>query len=364
MMMMTIEIVSIAFASLSAACSTSIVLTGLVFPSMMLSPLHPFSNMLFMIALCDSISSIGYSLGFPLNGSTLCTTQAFLTWFFTPASWLWSSALVYQMHCIIVDKKLHLSMTHLHIIIWTLCCLIAFLPLIQVRYGQDDDSNGYIFCFSKCTGNEMDCYLWEIGLYQATLQISIITMIAYLCKIWRYLHNQKDDGVGRERVLFQSLCWYPIGLIVCWTFLVIMVWTITFKASHKVTLLQIHAALIMSTQYGTICCITFFSSSSLVRQRWMDLLTCAGGHHIESISEADQSEASRQSFLSDVKDIESIAFYERKTVVLSNRMSNNSTADLRDRNISRESEMAVYRVYDITTNAMNSETLEATSTIW
>jgi hypothetical protein len=56
-----------------------------------------------------------------------------------------------------------------------------------------------------------------------------------------------------------------------------------------------------------------------------------------------------------VKDIEIMAYYERESVVLANRMSNNDTADLRDRNISRESEMAVYRVYDITTNALNNE---------
>ena len=348
--MMTIEIVSIAFASLSAACSASIVLTGLVFPSMMLSTMHPFSNMLFMIALCDMIGSIGCSLGFPLDGSTLCTTQAFLTWFFTPASWLWSSALVYQMHCIIVHKKLHLSMTYLHIIIFTLCCLIAFLPLTQERYGQDDDYNGNTVCFLKCLDH--NCFIWNLALYQAPLMISIIMMIAYLCKISCYLHNAMEDSGGRERVLFQSLCWYPIGLIVCWTFNIVIIWII-------VSALQLNAALIMSTQYGTICCIIFFSSSSLVRQRWIDLLTSAGGHHIKSTSEADQSEASRQSFLSDVKDIESMAYYARESVVLANRMSNNDTADLRDRNISRESEMAVYRVYNITTNALNSKILEA-----
>jgi hypothetical protein len=134
-----------------------------------------------------------------------------------------------------------------------------------------------------------------------------------------------------------------------------MVWIISFKASHST--LQLHVAYIMATQYGTFCCIIFFSSSSLVRQRWIDLLTCAGGHRIESTSEADQSEASRQSFLSDVKDIEIMAYYERESVVLANRMSNNDTADLRDRNISRESEMAVYRVHDITTNALNNEVL-------
>ena len=349
--------VFIGFSALSAACSASIVLTGLVFPSMMLSPMHPFSNMLFMIALCDMIGSIGCSLGFPLDGSTLCTTQAFLTWFFTPASWLWSSALVYQMHCTIVHKKLHLSMTHLHMIIWTLCCLIAFLPLIQVRYGQNDDYNGDSVCLSRCTTSRtINCYIWIASLDESALIISIIMMTAYLCKISRYLHNVKEDGAGRERVLFQSLCWYPIGLIVCWTFNIVIIWII-------VSALQLNAALIMSTQYGTICCIIFFSSSSLVRQRWIDLLTCAGGHHIESTSEADQSVASRESFLSDVKDIEIMAYYERESVVLANRMSNNDTPDLRDRNISRESEMAVYRVYDITINALNSKILETTNTI-
>jgi hypothetical protein len=64
-----------------------------------------------------------------------------------------------------------------------------------------------------------------------------------------------------------------------------------------------------------------------------------------------------------VKDIESMAYYEREPIVVPNRMNNNDTADLRDRNISRESEMVVYRVYDITTNALNSKILETTSTI-
>jgi len=355
--MMSIEIISIAFASLSAACSASIVLTGLVFPSMMLSPLHPFSNILFMIALCDMLGSVGFSLGFPTNGSVLCTTQSFLNWFFTPASWIWSTALVYQMHCIIVYRKLQLSMTHLHIIIWTLTSLIAFLPLIQEQYGQDDDYSGNTFCFVKCL--DLNCFIWVAALYQAPLQINIILMVTYLCKIWRYLSAHTDDGVGREKILFKSLCWYPIGLIACWTFNLVIIWIIFLKASY--TAIENHVAFIMATQYGTVCCIIFFSSSSLVRRQWIDLLTGADGHHIESTSEADQSEASRHSFLSDVKDVECTAYYARESVVVTR--GSNGTADMRDRVISRESEMAVYRQYDITTNALNSELHDATVTI-
>ena len=111
--MLVAEVVFIGFSALSAACSASIVLTGLVFPSIMLSPQHPFSNILFMIALADMIACIGLSFGYPREGSNLCTTQAFLAMMFLPATWLWSSALVYQMHCMIIYKQLFLNMNRL-----------------------------------------------------------------------------------------------------------------------------------------------------------------------------------------------------------------------------------------------------------
>ena len=358
--MMIIEIVFISFASLSAACSASIVSTGLVFPSIMLSPLHPFSNILFMIALVDLIACIGWSFGYPNEGSRLCTTQAFLALFFIPASWLWSSALVYQMHCMIVHKKLFLSMTHLHVICWSIPSVIALLPLSRNPYGQDDDLNGSSICLLHCV--EHDCYLWNLGLYVSTLLINIFLMSYYLYKMHGYLRNQKSAMVVRETALFQSLSWYPIGLIVCWTFTIMVEVLIAATFGHRTILIEIAA--IISSQYGTICCIIFFSSSSLVRKRWWVLLTCTYGQ--TAISRADSNSTvenySRESFLSDLKGIEIIPSVNPSVMGLDFDDGNIECKtvhhsfgeeQLRDRNISTEP-LALFRIHEDTVNVMIS----------
>lgn len=297
--MLVAEMVFIGFATLSAACSASIVLTGVVFPSIMLSPQHPFSNILFMIALADMIACIGLSFGYPREGSNLCTSQAFFAMMFLPATWLWSSALVYQMHCMIVYKQLFLNMTHLHVICWTIATLVALLPLTRDPYGQDDDFNETTICWLHC--KEHDCYLWTLGLYIPTLIINIALMSRYLHKIHTYLNSQMEDSVDRERVLFRSLYWYPIGLIVCWTFTIIAELLIAAKLGHKKTLA--HIASIITSQYGTICCIVFFSNSSSVRNHWWALLITPYNYRQNTISRGtDQSP--RLSFLSDSTNIE------------------------------------------------------------
>ena len=327
--MLVAEVVFIGFSALSAACSASIVLTGLVFPSIMLSPQHPFSNILFIIALADMIACIGLSFGYPREGSNLCTTQAFLAMMFLPATWLWSSALVYQMHCMIVYKQLFLNMTHLHVICWTIAALVALLPLTRNPYGQDDDLNETTICWLHC--REHDCYLWNLGLYIPTLIINIALMSHYLHKIHTYLKRQMgDDRVGRERVLFRSLYWYPIGLIMCWTFTIIAELLIAVQLGHRKTLM--HIAAIITSQYGTICCLVFFSNSSSVRNHWWTLLNY--NYRQNTISQTDQS--SRLSFLGDSMDIEIAVpppFNITDSIDRHHHHHNNSRDDANDGNI-------------------------------
>jgi len=329
--MLVAEVVFIGFSALSAACSASIVLTGLVFPSIMLSPQHPFSNILFMIALADMIACIGLSFGYPREGSNLCTTQAFLAMMFLPATWLWSSALVYQMHCMIIYKQLFLNMNHLHVICWTIAALVALLPLTRDSYGQDDDFNETTICWLHC--KEHDCYLWTLGLYISTLIINIALMSRYLHKIHAYLKSQIEDRVGRERVLFRSLYWYPIGLVVCWTFIIVAELLIAAQFEHEKILAQI--ASIITSQYGTICCLIFFSNSSSVRNHWWTFLFNYNSYRQNTISQTDQS--SRLSFLGDSTNIEIAAavppLFDITDSIDRLHHHNNSRDDVNDGNI-------------------------------
>jgi len=354
--MIAVEMVSIGFAALSAACSASIVLTGLVFPSIMLSPLHPFSNILFIIALADMIACIGLSFGYPREGSNLCTTQAFFAMFFVPATWLWSSALVYQMHCMIVYKQLYLNMTQLHIICWTIAGLVALLPLTRDPYGQDDDLNDSSICWLHC--KEHDCYLWTLGLYIPTLLMNISLMSYYLHKVYAYLKSQKDGVASRERVLFRSLYFYPIGLIVCWTFTIIAELLIAAELGYRKTL--VHIAVIIPCQYGTICCIIFFSNSALVRTRWWAFLTCNYRQYAANSTDSSSTDLSRLSFLSDLNAIEIPPSNDMAdpTDQLQHYLKNitgfnDGNIELRDRSISIEPD-SPHRTHEDTRNILHS----------
>lgn len=81
------EMAYMLFAYFSALCSGLIVLTGVVFPSMMLTTSRPFSHIIFFISLSDMVGSISQGFGFPDSGSTICSVQAFLFLFFMPSSW-------------------------------------------------------------------------------------------------------------------------------------------------------------------------------------------------------------------------------------------------------------------------------------
>jgi hypothetical protein len=198
----------------------------------------------------------------------------------------------------IIYKQLFLNMNHLHVICWTIAALVALLPLTRDSYGQDDDFNETTICWLHC--KEHDCYLWTLGLYISTLIINIALMSRYLHKIHTYLKSQMEDRVGRERVLFRSLYWYPIVLVVCWTFIIVAELLIAAQFEHEKILAQI--ASIITSQYGTICCLIFFSNSSSVRNHWWTFLFNYNSYRQNTISQTDQS--SRLSFLGDSTNIE------------------------------------------------------------
>ena len=266
--MSSIEICYILFGAISAAFAFTVVLTGLIFPSIMLTKYNLFSNIIFIISLCDMIAGIGYSFGYPDDGTSLCSIQSFICLFFVPSSWLWTLALVYQLRCMIIYKKVFIKIHHLHMICWSISILIALLPLSTSSYGLNDYLSGDITCFLKGHNH----IYWLVGLYFPILLISITSMITCIISIWYYIKSNAtiDNDLKREKVLFQSLYWYPIALIVFWIADVIVVWFFITNVSKNILVLEV--SVLITTQYGTICAIIFFTGSKLVRQKWYEVV--------------------------------------------------------------------------------------------
>jgi hypothetical protein len=105
-----------ALASLSAASSGLVVLTGLLTHSRTFSFSRPFSHTIFFISLSDCIASLACSLGYPEHSSLMCHIQSFFLVMFFPATWIWSSLLIFQLRNIIVNKSKSLSIYSMHAI--------------------------------------------------------------------------------------------------------------------------------------------------------------------------------------------------------------------------------------------------------
>ena len=240
----------------------------------MLSKNKPFSTMIFFISCCDLLGSLANCIGFPQSGSISCSVQAFFCLFFIPASWLWTTVLVYQLRNLIIFKQISLTMTQVHAICWIIPLIISLLPLTTNPYGQDDFINGYSPCILG--GNATSKLLWISTCDSGLFLILVILMTIWTIQISKYLFsvNATDfTGKEREKSLVASMKLYPMALLFTWAPRFIE--GLLNLGGHVIgkSVLQIIfiPALILSTLYGAIVAIIFFSKSPAVRALWYNL---------------------------------------------------------------------------------------------
>ena len=188
------ETVFIALAALSALFSLLILLTGFLWPRVMLSRTRPFSTTVFFISLCDFCVSIFNCLGFPQNNSNLCSFQGFGLLYFPPTSWLWTAMLVFQLRTLIIFKTIHLSMFWMHCICWGVPLLLSFLPLSTNRYGADDAQDGNIPC--DLNGNPTTKYIWLDSCSTGVAFFCFLLMAAWTWEIYTYCRRERSGGMN------------------------------------------------------------------------------------------------------------------------------------------------------------------------
>lgn len=255
-------------ASLSAFLSSLVVLTGLIWPGIMLSKCKPFSTIIFFISFADCCGSIINCLGFPQNGSSICSIQACAALYFAPASWLWSLVLVYQLRTLIIFKSIQLSMKWTHFICWSIPLLPTLLPLTTNSYGQDDSINGSIPCVLG--GDRTTKFIWIGATNVGIAFLSFVFMVIWTIQIHLHISNCNHDSY-REQKLLNSMIFYPVALFVTWfpncvCVLLINARTIDYGSNFP------YIVFCLSSQYGTLLAIIFFSGSSVSRMLWLNLL--------------------------------------------------------------------------------------------
>jgi hypothetical protein len=149
----TLEI-SIISGLLSATGSGFVLLTCLLFPSMVKKKIY--MHCVFMIYLHDFFASLAFAIGFPSN--YLCELQGWITCFCFRGAWFWTLFLSFQLYSLVMFGSPKLSFKQMHIMYWPLNILFEFLPLTTNSYGIDDEfgSRGDASCWLRLYPNHAD----------------------------------------------------------------------------------------------------------------------------------------------------------------------------------------------------------------
>lgn len=267
-----LEPITLAIASISLVCSIAIIVTTLIFPSMLRK--KPFMQIFFTIAICDLISNISFLFGYAHND--LCTAQGAIFIFIQRATFFWLVALTYQLYDVSMHGKLYYSVTFLHVIIWTASIFLELIILINDRYGVNYDTQGLQIClllvnFKTPTGEGHTSFdYWTLIALTGPLFISIFTILFLLIRI-----KTRYNGITSIKVLVDTFWRYPLVLIILWTpFLVTL--SIFIFSKHKPNVKHLYSifdgSLAIIPIFGIYQSITFFTKSTEARYRWSNLL--------------------------------------------------------------------------------------------
>jgi hypothetical protein len=252
----------------SAISSACVVISGLIFPTMMRKL---FMRIIVMIALCDMIGCIAFSIGFPAAHSPYCVFQGVVSVFFVRASFFWTLCFAYQLYSLVKFNKLRLYEYQMHLLCWGISIVLEILPLSTSNYGEDDTLSEEIWCFLR--DDDGFGSIWIAVTFTIPIIVSILLML------WLYLQLQCHRSINipllpmndRVKSLVDVLKLYPLTMVLCWIPNPVAVALVNTKAvdqSNNMVLITLG----LGSLYG--CCISaiFFVNSKEIRERWFQLM--------------------------------------------------------------------------------------------
>lgn len=263
-----------------------VVLTGIRFPSLMLNDKRIFSHILFFISLCDMITDIAYSIGYPQPGSRQCGIQGFILSFFPLASWLWTTILIFQLRCALLLRRVWLTPMPLHVFTWGLSLILSLIPL-SVTKGYGTDNSGRSTCFylvNKQTEEDMQLSLL-LPVLGGILPLGLCfgCMLHFTIEIIRkFDHNDMWRKIQALRIL-RVMGIYPLILFIFtfprWCYQIVL--TCSYVAGKNLLLFNVFNSLdLWSALNGPALAVLFFLNSPEVRQRWARTLGCNWDHRL------------------------------------------------------------------------------------
>ena len=196
--------------------------------------------------------------------NVLCICQSFTALFFSSASWFFTTALVYQLRCVMLYHKVWVRVQYIHMALWPISLLLATLPLSTNPYGQ----NNRLTNLSPCSlaGSSYSGDIWDFVFIGGLFIFLFVVMSLMMARVaWE--HRKAGRVMAPAvRAIYNTTRLYPLGLFITW-----LPKTIELAISLNSVYLSldfIAYCAISSTQYGTIVGFVFFYGNPPIRQQW------------------------------------------------------------------------------------------------
>jgi hypothetical protein len=248
---LTIESINIAASSLSILGSCFIIGCYVAF-----KPLRNFAfNLVCMLSVCDFFFSVGNFLGDTGGSNTwigshtaLCTFQSLMIAYFQLASVMWASSLAFTLHMAFLKElksfqpsEIGYYLKYYHCVCWAFPLVQTLLPLTTQAYG---DTGGWCWLQSGTGWRYVQFYivLWAAVAYNTYVYVSV--------------YKKLSLAAGKSNKMINRIKFYPLVLVVCWTFATIDTLVETFTGGAFILWLQgLH--IFFSTSQGAANAIVY-----------------------------------------------------------------------------------------------------------
>ena len=132
---------------------------------------------------------------------------------------------------------------------------------------MDDYASGDIPC--DLSGTHRSKYIW-LDLNSSVAIVCVILMTIWIVDI--YLHFRKAENVARELSFLKIMRLYPLALLITWlprSILRFLISVTLLSANSSSRIVAGTCLEFLSTQYGTLAAIIYFSHSSASRKLWV-----------------------------------------------------------------------------------------------
>ena len=161
-------------------------------------------------------------------------------------------------------------MVSIHVFSWGIPLVLSLLPLSTNSYGTDDFASGNLTC--DLWGNVTTKFIWLDICATGAAMLCFVLMANWSVEIYFHFHNAEDSV--REMSFLDIMKLYPLALLVTWLprcFMAVLV-SATVLPVNSSSVYVASFFFIVSTQYGTLTALIYFSNSTASRLLWMNLL--------------------------------------------------------------------------------------------